>query len=349
MKTLQQPREIGGIAGDEARTGGGLIASLRASAQPFIWIALGLILVVALVPLFTDSPTLREQLFLMLMGIILATSVNIIMGFTGYVSFGNIVFFGLGGYIAFYLMVTWQVHLALAALVGGVGGSVFATLLGIPILRLRGAYFALATIGINEAVRAFVNNFEPFGGSVGMFFDYSLYDAYGGAKNALWIAYYGIVLVALAAVATSYFIKQAKFGLGLMAIREDQDAAQVLGINPARFKVAAYAASAFFPALAGALFFFKNGIIEPAPAFNLTTSIEGLVAVMLGGYGTVTGPIIGAVVYERLREFLLTSDVFSSLHVAIAGVLLLLIVLFVPAGLVGALRRRFATLRRYVE
>ncbi len=326
-----------------------LLSFLQLLKHPFLWVMLGIIVLVGALPIFTNSPTLREQLFLVLMSVILATSVNIIMGYTGYVSFGNIVFFGLGGYIAFYLMLNLQVHLALAALAGGIFASAFATLLGIPVLRLRGAYFALATIGINEAVRAFVNNFEPFGGSVGMFFDYSQYDTYGGAKNALWLAYYGIVLVTLLAVTTSFIIKKSKFGLALMAIREDQDAAQVLGIEPARYKVIAYAASAFFPALAGALFFFKNGIIEPAAAFNMTASIEGMVAVMLGGFGTVAGPIIGAVVYDRLREFLLTSDLFSALHVAVAGVLLLLIVLFVPAGFVGELRRRIPFVRRWVE
>lgn len=326
-----------------------VFARLRARTQPFFWITMALMLGAGLLPIVSDSPNLREQLFLVMMSVILATSVNIIMGYTGYVSFGNIVFFGIGGYVAFYLMQTFQLHVALAAIVGGLAASGMALLIGIPVLRLRGAYFALATIGINEAARAFVNNFEPFGGSVGMFFNIDMFNAYGGAKNALWVAYYGIVIVAIAAVATSYFVKRSKFGLGLMAIREDQDTAQVMGIQPSRFKVAAYMISALFPGLAGALFFFKNGIIEPAPAFNLTASIEGLVAVMLGGFGTVAGPIIGALVYDRLREFLLTSEMFSMLHVAIAGVLLLLIVLFLPAGLVGELRRRVPSLRRFIE
>jgi branched-chain amino acid transport system permease protein len=332
-----------------AVSGTGFVERIRLSLQPFLWIMLAIILVVALAPILTDSSNLREQMFLVLMAVILASSVNIIMGYTGYVSFGHIVFFGIGGYFAFFLMLNYQVHLALAAVVAGVVASGLALLVGIAVLRLRGAYFALATIGINEAVRAFVNNFEPFGGSVGMFFNTQVFDAYGGSRNALWLAYYGIVLVALLSVATSYFIKRSKFGLGLMAIREDQDAAQVMGINPTRYKVAAYTISALFPALAGAIFFFKNGIIEPAPAFNLTASIVSLVAVMLGGFGTVAGPIFGGVIYDRLREFLLTSAVFSSLHVAIAGVLLLIIVLFVPAGLIGELRRRIPILRRYVE
>lgn len=315
----------------------------------YLWITLLIILLAALLPVVTNSPSMREDLFLILEVIVFASSLNIITGYTGYVSFGHIVFLGLGGYIAFFLVLNWQMNFVLAALIAGLAASLFAFLLGIPILRLRGAYFALATIGINEAVSSFVNNFDPFGGSVGMTFNLALYDAYGGAKNAAQYAYYAMALVALVTVAASFLIKKSRFGLGLMAIREDQDAAQVLGINPARYKLIAYIVSAFFPALAGAILYFKNGTIEPDAAFPLLASIEGLVMMMLGGYGTVSGPIIGAVVYDRLRATLLTSDIFSSLHLFIAGVLLLLIVLFVTAGVVGFLRQRVPLLRKALE
>ena len=322
---------------------------MKTLSSPFFWLVLIVVAAVAALPILQDSPALREEMFLMLMLVILASSINIIMGYTGYVSFGHIVFFGLGGYFAFYLMQNFQLHFVPAALAGAVATSIFAFLLGIPVLRLRGAYFALATIGINEAVRAFINNFEPFGGALGMFFNYSVYDLYGGAKIAGQLAYYGMVVVALVTIGTSFVMKKSKFGLGLMAIREDQDAAQVIGIDPARAKVITYTVSAFFPALAGAIFFFKNGIIEPGPAFDLLRSIEGLVMVMLGGYGTVTGPIVGAFVYERLRSFLITNPTFSNFHLFIAGLLLLIIVLFVTAGFVGWLRQRMPALRRYLE
>jgi branched-chain amino acid transport system permease protein len=271
------------------------------------------------------------------------------MGYTGYVCFGHIVYFGLGGYVAFYLMQNFSVHVVAAALIGGVVASLIAFLIGIPVLRLRGAYFALATIGINEAFRVLVSNMPFLGGAVGMLFNFSAYDPYGGGKSAQQLAYFAMVITALLTIATSFIIKKSKFGLGLMAIREDQDAAMVLGINPVRTKVITYAISAFFPALAGAFFFFKNGTILPETAFELWRSIEALVMVMLGGYGTVTGPIVGAVVYERLRGFLITNPTLSQAHVVIAGGLLLLIVLFVTAGVVGWLRQRFPAVRRYLE
>jgi branched-chain amino acid transport system permease protein len=317
--------------------------------SPFFWIILVALGGFSLLPIVSGSTALREDMFLMLMLMILASSINIIMGYTGYVSFGHIVFFGLGGYIGFFLMQEFQVHFMLAALIGGIGASLIAFLIGMPVLRLRGAYFALATIGINEAFRAFFTNFDLLGGSVGMFFNFAVYDAYGGAKNAGQLAYYAMVVLVLVTVATSFLIKKSKFGLGLMAIREDQDAAMVLGINPARFKVITYTISAFFPAVAGAIFFFKNGLIEPGPAFELHRSIEALVMVMLGGYGTVTGPIVGAIVYERLRGFLITDPTLSNAHLVIAGFMLLLIVLFMTAGVIGWVRQRVPALRRYLE
>jgi branched-chain amino acid transport system permease protein len=322
---------------------------MKALLRPFIWVTMLVIAGLAAIPILTNSPSLREDMFIIWMVVTFASSLNMITGYTGYVNFGHIIFFGLGGYFAFFLIQAFQVHLIFAALVGGVVASGFATLIGIPVLRLRGAYFALATIGLNEAFRSFFNNFEPFGGAVGMFFSSAAYAPYGGAANALRLAYFAMVVVTLLTVATSYLIKRSKFGLGLMAIREDQDAAQVIGIDPARLKVAVYAISAFFPALAGAIYSFKNSVIEPSQAFDLLRSIEGLVMIMLGGYGTVLGPIVGAAVYERLRSYLLTSPVFSSLHLAIAGVLLLLIVLFVTPGVVGWLRLHVPPLRRYIE
>ncbi len=316
---------------------------------PFLPLLLVALAVVAIVPVVTGDASLREELFLVFMLVTLASSINIIMGYTGYVSFGHIVFFGLGGYMAFWLMQAMGVHFLLAALGGGILAAVVAALIGIPILRLRGAYFALATIGILEVTRTFVNNFDPFGASVGMFFNFGIYEAYGGAASAGQLAYYTMAVIALATIAASYAVRRSKFGLSLMAIREDQDVAMIVGIDPARAKVLAFVISAFFPGLAGAAFFFKNGIIEPSGAFDLIRSIESLVMVVLGGTGTVAGPIVGAALYEWFRGFLITNPTFASFQLTIAGLLLLLVVLFVTAGLVGWLRERFPVLRAYIQ
>jgi branched-chain amino acid transport system permease protein len=203
-------------------------------------------------------------------------------------------------------------------------------------------------VGINEAMRVVFNNWDEFGGAVGMFFNFSVYAQYGGVAAARDLGYYAMAAVALSTVAVSYWIKRSKFGLALMAIREDQDVAMVVGIDPARAKVAAYVLSAIFPALAGATFFFRNGIIEPGIAFDLFRSIESLVMVVLGGIGTVAGPIVGAAAYEWLRGFLITNKTLANFQLFLAGLLLLVVVLFVRAGLVGWLRNRFPVLRSYI-
>jgi branched-chain amino acid transport system permease protein len=245
-----------------------------------------------------------------------------------------------------FLLKTVNAPLWLALPAGGLASGLLAFLLGKAILRLRGAYFALATIGVNEAMRAFIVNFPPFGGPVGISLNFNIYKQYGGAANALWLVYYLLLALTLLAVVASYAIKNSKFGLSLFAIREDEDAAEVMGVITPNAKTWAYVLSAFVPGIVGVLFYFKNGNIEPGDAFRLHFSIELLVMVMLGGFGTVTGPVLGAAGYQRLRGILLTTPVLKDIQLVVAGVLLLIIILFIPAGAVGWLRNRFPRLRR---
>jgi branched-chain amino acid transport system permease protein len=323
--------------------------------NPGLWIALAVVLIVAIIPAITGSASTRETLFNVLLSIGLASSLNILLGYTGYVNFGSIVFFGLGGYVGFFLIDEAGWNLLPAALAGGVASGLLAYLLGSAILRLRGAYFALATIGINEAMKALMINLDFLGGPTGMELNFQVYRGYGGAGQMLWIVYGAVAFIALLVVAISFFVKKSKFGLGLMAVREDEDAAEVMGVVAPRIKTYAYVLSAIFPGILGALFFFKQGVIEPGSAFRLHMSIELLVMVMLGGAGTVLGPILGAGVYQLLRVSLLTSDIqlvglrIRDIQLAVAGVLLLLIVLFIPAGAIGWLRGRSAFLRWVLE
>jgi branched-chain amino acid transport system permease protein len=310
-------------------------------------LALGITAIFCLWPaLASNKAYARETSFTILKAVAFASSLNILLGYTGYVSFGHIVFLGLGGYVGFYLMDVHGLHLLLAVLAGGLSAGILAFLLGKAILRLRGAYFALATIGINEAMRAFVKNFDPFGGPIGMTLNFRVYRDYGGPDQALWIAYILTALLTLLVVLVSYLVKTSRFGLGLMAIRENEDAAEVMGVVAPNAKTWAYVLSAVFPGMLGVLFFFKNGNIEPGDAFVLHQSIEAIVMVMLGGQGTVLGPILGAAAYQRLRGLLLISPLFKNIQLVVAGVLLLIIILFIPAGAIGWLRRRVPRLRR---
>jgi branched-chain amino acid transport system permease protein len=307
------------------------------------------ILVVALLalwPTITGKAANRESAFTILKAVALASSLNILLGYTGYVSFGHIVFYGFGGYVGLFLLTENDWPLGAAMLAGGLASAILAFLLGTAILRLRGAYFALATIGINEAMKAFVNNFDLFGGPTGITLNFSVYKPYGGAAQALQTAFYIAAGLALLAILLSHFVRTSKFGLGLLAIRENEDAAEVMGVFTPRAKTWAYVLSAIIPGMIGALFFFKNGNVEPHDAFPLHASIEILVMVMLGGQGTVLGPILGAFAYQGMRGYLVTSDFFKDIQLSVSGVLLLVIVLFIPAGAIGWLRHRIPILRK---
>jgi branched-chain amino acid transport system permease protein len=317
--------------------------------RPVLWLILIASALFIAIPLRTNNVPLREDLLLVAVAIILASNLNLMIGYTGYVNFGNIVFYGLGGYIGLYLATVKGWNLILAALMAGVLVMVFALLFGLAILRLRGAYFALATIGILQAVQSFVSNFDPWGRATGMYVSFESYAPLGGAMRALWITYYLIIGVMALSLILSLGIKISKFGLGLFAIREDEDAAVVLGVNTTVYKAIIYSVSAFLPAVAGALMFFKNGMIDPQIAFELIASIEGIVMMMLGGQGTVVGAALGAGLYERLRSSLLTSPRLSNFHLVIAGGLLLLVILFAPGGLIGWLYKLVPRARKVIE
>jgi branched-chain amino acid transport system permease protein len=318
--------------------------------NPGLWLVLALTAAISLWPaLAANKAYSREVAFTILKAVALASSLNILLGYTGYVSFGHIVFFGIGGYVGFYLMSVHNAPLYVAVPAGALTSGLLAFLLGKAILRLRGAYFALATIGVNEAARAFIKNFETFGGPIGMSLNFKVYKSYGGPNEALWIAFASLAVLTMIIVVVSFMVKSSRFGLGLMAIRENEDAAEVMGVVAPNVKTWAYVLSAVFPGMVGVLFFFKNGNIEPPDAFNLHQSIETIVMVMLGGHGTVLGPVIGSAIYQRLRGLLLISPLFKNIQLAVAGGLLLVLILFVPAGVVGWLRGRFLRLRRVLE
>ena len=316
-----------------------------------IGIVLPLLAVVVMVlwPVVTGNVSNREVVFTILKAIALASSLNILLGYTGYVSFGHIVFYGFGGYVGLYFVNEQGWSIWLGMLAGGISAGLLAFLLGKAILRLRGAYFALATIGINEAMKALVNNLDIFGGPIGMTLNFSVYKSYGGAAQALSMSFYIMAFMALASLVVSHLVRTSKFGLGLQAIREDEDAAEVMGVVAPNAKTWAYVLSAIIPGIVGVIFFFKNGNVEPHVAFPLHASIELLVMVMLGGQGTVLGPILGALAYQGMRGYLVTSDFFKDIQLSVSGVLLLLIVLFIPAGAVGWIRNRFPKTRRVFQ
>jgi len=317
--------------------------------RPFFWIITAVVAVFAFLPALGDNVQLRESLALATIYITLASNLNLMLGYAGYINFGSIVFFGLGGYICIWLTDAHHMSLTVGLLAAGLGVSALAFVFGFGILRLRGPFFALSTIGIVEGVQAFVQNFEPWGGSAGIYVSPVVFVPLGGPARALWVIYFALVATMGLSLYLSYGIKISKFGLGLLAIGQNEDAAAILGVPTPRYKAYVYSASAFLPAVAGGLYFFKSAFIQPSDAFDLSLSTEALVVAMLGGQGTVTGVALGAYLYEELRGYLLVSEYFSNFQLVIAGVLLLLIVLFFPSGLMGWVYSRFPRLQKVLE
>ncbi len=322
---------------------------VRLARRPFFWVIALIIAVFTIAPLVGDNVDLRESLILDALYIILASNLNIMLGYTGYINFGSVVFFGLGGYFCLWLVGAFALPLGLSLLLAGICVSLLALVFGLGILKLRGHFFALSTIGIIEGVQAFVQNFKPWGGSAGLYLSGSVLKQLGGPANALWVLYFMMVAVMGLSLYLSYAVKSSKFGLGLLAIGQNEDAAAVLGVPTPLYKALAYCTSAFLPAVAGGLFFFKSAFVEPASAFDLTLSTEVIVDVMLGGQGTVFGAALGAYLYAELRGYLLTTATFSNFQLVISGALLLLIVLFFPGGLMGFIYRQFPRTQKVLE
>jgi branched-chain amino acid transport system permease protein len=321
----------------------------RLVRRPFFWVIALVIAAFVIAPSIGNNVELRESLILAALYITLASNINLMLGYAGYINFGSIVFFGLGGYICVWLVNAHAWPLGLSLLAAGICVSILALIFGLGILRLRGAFFALATIGVNEGVQAAVQNFTPWGGSSGMYLSPEIFQPLGGAGPALWVLYFLMVAVMGLSLYLSYAIKTSKFGLGLLAIGQNEDVAAILGVPTPLYKALVYSASAFLPAVAGGIYFLKSAFIQPSDAFDLTLSTEAIVIAMLGGQGTVTGVALGAYLYEELRGYLLTSETFANFQLVVAGVLLLLIVLFFPAGLMGWIYARFPRTQKVLE
>ncbi|BEP17975.1 branched-chain amino acid ABC transporter permease [Pyrofollis japonicus] len=294
----------------------------------------------------------RETLttFMVLLSVVLG--LNIILGYTGYVSFGHAVFFGIGGYTAMVLMYYYGVNIYLAMIAAALVAMATAYLVGLIVLRLRGAYFAIATIAVLEASRVIAENINYLGGSEGLQLPATYYRGYhiagySGLMAVHYIAYFLLVATITVGLLLNLYVSRSKFGAGLRAIREDEDAAEAIGVDTWKYKTLAYVLSAIPPALAGAVIAWKRMIVLPGEFFNLELSIKAIISVMLGGSGTVTGTLVGAATYHAVETSFLTS--FPSFHLIIFGAAIAAIAEFLPMGVIGWLRLRSAKLRFLLE
>jgi branched-chain amino acid transport system permease protein len=297
-------------------------------------IGAAVVLVLALAPAGL-SPFLVQFLINLFMLAALAESWNIIGGFTGYASFGNVAFFGIGAYTTGVLLTAAAWPFALALPAGGLLAMAFAGLIGMPILRLKGHYFAIATLGVAETMREIVYNLKITGGGTGLTMPIT--------KSALPF-FYLMLGILIAATLVTWWLSASRFGYGLIAIREDEDAAAAMGINTALYKTAAFALSGAFAGLTGGVFAYWITFIDPEGVFRVITTIQMIIMAVFGGMGTVVGPLLGALVLASVSELLSTQLV--SLAELFNGLIVILVVLFMPKGLADVIRKREFSLRK---
>jgi branched-chain amino acid transport system permease protein len=290
----------------------------------------------ALVPLLTTRNDFINILILIFLYICLAQSWNILAGYAGQVSLGHAAFFGLGAITTRFLWV-WGYPFLLAFPAGGVLAVVFALIIGHPALRLKGIYFAIGTLGLGQILKITIGNVLP-----------TVADLPGDyiATYNLTPRYYLFLILAVIIVAVVYWINHSKLGLGMMAVKEDEEAAKASGVNTFRQKIVALVISTFFAGLAGGGFaFYQVSYYHDLP-FSPTWTFDALLITFVGGVGTIVGPIVGAFFYTIFKEVF--ARTFPELHVFIFGILFIVVVLLLPGGLVEMTSRlrRLITAKR---
>jgi len=294
------------------------------------------IVLLASLPFVTDRDNLINLVILIFLYITLASSWNILGGYTGQISLGHAAFFGLGSLVT-RLLWTGGSPLFWSLLAGSSVAVLFALLIGIPAFRLKGVYFSIGTLALAQILNITVGNVFPVISSlpVDMLATYQLLPRY-----FLFLA------IAIITIASSYLLVNSRLGLGIMAVREEEDAAESLGVSAIRHKLLALTLSAFFTGLAGGAFAYYHVSYYYQFPFTPVWSFDALTMVFIGGVGTIIGPIIGAVFFVLLREYLALN--LGEYHLIVFGVLFILVVLFLPGGLVeawGKIRKFFGKQR----
>jgi branched-chain amino acid transport system permease protein len=289
-----------------------------------------------LVPLFLNNPYFLHMIIMVFIWVCLGQSWNLLGGFTGQVSFGHAAFYGVGAYAGGLLAFHFDASTWYGMILGPLMAMAVAVPMGLICFRLRGSYFALSMLALAELLRLIATNWISFtNGSVGILI----------VPTAGKVFYY---YLALALAALSFYVirgvVQSKWGFYFVAIREDQEAAESMGIDTTKYKLVSLLISAFFTGLTGAFYMNYMAFIDPSVVFALTdVSIMMILVVMLGGAGTFYGPAIGAVIMVIFGEVF--RIYFGSANLLVLGVLIVLIIIFIPNGLMDI--REYLTRRKY--
>jgi branched-chain amino acid transport system permease protein len=271
----------------------------------------------------------------------LAYSLNLITGLTGYVSFGQVVFMALGQYALGFGVGTLHFPPLAGVVLGALVGLALALGIGLVTLRFRGVYFAISSLVIAVAALYIVLEVKELGDGQGIF----LNPLDLGFTPLAW--FYTIWAIVAVEVGLTYWVTHGRIGYGIRSIKSDEDAAKAVGIDAARIKLFLFAMSGLFAGATGSVYAWKNYGVFPYDAFNLTFSLQMLAMVVIGGLGTLLGPLVGAIAVYIPSYLFLT--VLIGLQFIIIGLVVMAIALFVPGGIVGTLRKYVPELRRFLE
>jgi branched-chain amino acid transport system permease protein len=296
-------------------------------ARPLGTLAVGLLIVFP----FLGPPIYFIHLLAGLyMNVALASSWALLGGYTGYLSLGQVTFFGIGAYTAAIGLSTYGISPFLTAPLGGIFAVLLALTIGYPSLRLRGPYFSVTTLSIAFLAQVAASNTTQMGGGYGI--------QLPSMPLPIWqtegVFYLVFMILAGVVVWSARRMERSRFGLALLALRNDEDVAEVFGVDVVRVKLKAFVLSAFFPGVVGAIWAYQISYIDPHSAFDIGLSIDMLLMAMFGGAGRWAGPIVGASLVYLLSQTLVFV-IPSELNRVVFGIILVLVVFAMPQGIIG--------------
>ena len=286
------------------------------------------VLFLALIPFMTQRTDLITWFTYTLLYISLSQSWNLIGGYTGQQNLGHAAFFGIGGVCARFLWL-WGLPLPLALLAGALGAVIFALIIGFPAFRLKGVYFIISTLVLAEILQILFYTVLPRANVLPS----RLLNAY-----SLTPRYYLSLVIAVLTVVVVYWISRSRLGLGLMSVREDEDAAEASGVNTMKYKLTAFLISTSLAGLAGGVYAYYAAAVRPGYLFSALWTFDAVIIAFVGGVGTIAGPIIGAIFFVLLKQ-LLSLYLPGGSHVMVFGILFIIVVLYLPGGLIGLISK----------
>lgn len=296
---------------------------------PMLIVAIVVVIALAILG-FVGSNNIRRILIKVFIYCAMGSMWNLMSGYTGMTSLGQQTFIGVAGYTVALVTAKFAMPFAVGIVAGGVLGGVLALILSVILFRMRGMYFAIATWVIAEAIKTFFTSWEFVNAGGGMTV---------AGRPGREVIYLMCLVLVVAAIAVIYILLKSKLGLGLTAMRDDADAASSVGVNIFKSKLLCFVICGVFCALGGALYYLNNVSIYPGSGFAIDWTVSLVFIVIIGGIGTMSGPIVGTIIYIALDEVL--AQLPAGWSNIILGLIAILVILFLPDGIMGTLQKKF--------